>query len=45
VGLSRANKRASNGRNGKKNLSKEVVENLKDWFAQHYEWCAFAVCF
>ena len=35
VGGSRIQKRTSNGRNGKKNLSKEVVNVLQDWFKEH----------
>jgi len=30
--------RSSNGRNGTKNLSKEAVDVLKEWFQQHISW-------
>uniref|UniRef100_A0A7S0EA44 Homeobox domain-containing protein n=1 Tax=Hanusia phi TaxID=3032 RepID=A0A7S0EA44_9CRYP len=34
----RAMKRASNGRSGKRNLSKDVVTKLKEWFREHEDW-------
>ena len=38
AGVSRIQKRTSNGRNGKKNLSKEVVKVLQEWFKEHKHW-------